>query len=250
MPKLDSFQRKFSSQLKVLSVTPQPFKDFTKHYLNRFPALAKLPITYIYEDTLLKQYFPYATVPHVVWIDEHRVVKAITDGGALNEKNIIAVIKRQTLHVPVKQEDITYNSHEPLLVNNNGGAAGEFLYRSLFTTHKPGIIASQINYRIPDQQIRRVALVNQPLKVFLNRAYPGMLNFQTNNFRLAGNVDSLQGLLDRNRNLLFCYELILPESHAMDFAKYLRQDLERYWNITVRRDTSVANKSNIVITMK
>ncbi len=90
MPKLDSLQRVFGDQIKLLSVTYQPedlITNFFKNsrYLNeRNPPVHRASVV---DDRLLRSYFRYETNPHVVWIHKGKVV-AITGGEYITSKNI------------------------------------------------------------------------------------------------------------------------------------------------------------------
>ncbi|MEN5193424.1 TlpA family protein disulfide reductase [Sphingobacterium faecium] len=111
MPKLDSLQKVFGDQVKLLSVTYQPEEIISKFFkTNRFLNEHQPPVNRpsVVDDRILRTYFHYETNPHVVWIYKGKVV-AITGGEYITDKNIQTLLDGKVVDWPLKSEqfDIT-----------------------------------------------------------------------------------------------------------------------------------------------
>ncbi|WP_293924386.1 TlpA family protein disulfide reductase [Sphingobacterium sp. UBA6320] len=106
MPKLDSLQRVFGDQIKLLSVTYQPEDIITKffknsRYLNeRNPPVHRASVV---DDRILRSYFRYETNPHVVWINKGKVV-AITGGEYITSENIQTILNGKRVNWLLKTD--------------------------------------------------------------------------------------------------------------------------------------------------
>nr|WP_315398911.1 redoxin domain-containing protein [uncultured Sphingobacterium sp.] len=106
MPKLDSLQKVFGDQIKLLSVTWQPEEMITKFFkTNRFLTEHKPPVhrASVVDDRALRTYFRYETNPHVVWIYKGKVV-AITGGEYITNKNIQTILDGKAVDWALKTE--------------------------------------------------------------------------------------------------------------------------------------------------
>ncbi|MEN5193427.1 TlpA family protein disulfide reductase [Sphingobacterium faecium] len=106
MPKLDSLQKTFGDQVKLLSVTYQPEDVISKFFkTNRFLNEHNPPVhrASVVEDRLLRSYFHYITNPHVVWIYKGKVV-AITGGEYITAKNIQTLLDDKPIDWALKTD--------------------------------------------------------------------------------------------------------------------------------------------------
>lgn len=106
MPKLDSLQKVFANKVKLLSVTYQSEEMITKFFkTNRFFTEHNPPVkrTSVVDDRILRSYFRYETNPHVVWINEGKVV-AITGGEYITSENIQTLLDGKQVDWMLKTE--------------------------------------------------------------------------------------------------------------------------------------------------
>ncbi|NJI74037.1 redoxin domain-containing protein [Sphingobacterium kitahiroshimense] len=106
MPKLDSLQRVFGDQIKLLSVTWESeanIVDFFKK--NRFLKEYNPPVhrASAVDDRILRSYFRYQTNPHVIWIYKGKVM-AITGYEHISSTNIQEVLDGKTVSWPLKND--------------------------------------------------------------------------------------------------------------------------------------------------
>lgn len=118
MPKLDSLQKVFGDQIKLLSVTYQPEEMISKffktnRFLNEHTPPVKRPS--VVDDRVLRTYFQYETNPHVVWINKGRVV-AITGGEYSTKTNIQALLDGKAVDWVLKTE--RFDSSTPFVTIN------------------------------------------------------------------------------------------------------------------------------------
>jgi len=177
MPKLDSLQRVFGDQIKLLSVTWQSEDLITKFFkTNRFLTEHKPPVhrASVVDDRALRTYFRYETNPHVIWIYKGKVV-AITGGEYITKQNIQTLLDGKSVDWQIKTE--RFDATMPL-VSINGlwqDAAQSPLYSYSVLTGQATSVPGQggINF-IQDtvQNQTRVAIFNQDILT----AYQMLLN--------------------------------------------------------------------------
>lgn len=115
MPKLDSLQRVFGDQIKLLSVTWQPEDMITKFFkTNRFLNERTSPVhrASVVDDRALRTYFRYETNPHVIWIYKGKVV-AITGGEYITKQNIQTLLDGKIVSWPLKND--SFNPMNPIM---------------------------------------------------------------------------------------------------------------------------------------
>ncbi|MCH5599504.1 hypothetical protein [Niabella ginsengisoli] len=74
-----------------------------------------MSLSVISNDTLLKKYLPYASIPHVVWIDRDGKIAAITSSDHVTASNIEKLIAGAALQLPVKTSSFDYDPQNSLV---------------------------------------------------------------------------------------------------------------------------------------
>lgn len=168
MPKLDSLQKVFGDQVKLLSVTYQPEEMITKFFkTNRFLNEHKPPVNRasVVDDRILRSYFRYETNPHVAWIYKGKVV-AITGGEYITANNIQTVLEGKAVDWVLKTE--RFDSSLPfVVVNTLWQEASESPYYgySVLTGQATAVPAEGSIHFIQDKvnNHTRVAILNQDI---------------------------------------------------------------------------------------
>jgi thiol-disulfide isomerase/thioredoxin len=137
LPGLDTMQTKYRNDLQVLPVTSEK-GEWVAAFLKKRKNIHLLSVV---EDSLLLQYFPRRVIPHSVMLDRAGKVIAITDPGFFTDSVIERVIAGYAIHLPLKEDNITFDKSKPLFVegNNNNNLADQLLYRSMITKHIDGV---------------------------------------------------------------------------------------------------------------
>lgn len=242
--KLDQIKKKYEDKVQVLLVNPYDDKHNSQEAIEQLFSKLKartgfypsLPIPI--HDTILSQIFPHRGVPHQVWIDKDMRVVAITGAYELSEENIDQIIEGNEVHLPVKN-DWAFNRKVPLLVDGNCGSSGDFLFRSLFTRYIGGIGFSN-GIRANDKgEITGAYILNRSLWQLVNMAYPELFKgISKNRVYLEVKQPALFDDTYYSSNA-YCYDLTVAptKSNNFDLKKYLKEDLKRYFNVSVYKKT-------------
>jgi thiol-disulfide isomerase/thioredoxin len=250
-PKMEALQNKFKDKLQILLVNPytnsdpeekiKTTLDKLKKRTNFYPSLP-IPI----HDSILNTYFPHESVPHQVWIDADRKIIAITSSNSATEENIKSVIEGKSVSLPVKN-DWAINYEKPLLVDENGGPSDDFVFRSLFTRYKNSV-GNRAGFRTnAKDEVVGYYYINYPIKALIYDAYSNILK----NYRRATTVFDVKNPLafknDYDTAYTYCYDLTISpiDAKLFDIKKYLRKDLECFFNISVQQGQRLL-KSEII----
>ncbi|HVY75922.1 MAG TPA: redoxin domain-containing protein [Puia sp.] len=242
--KMQALQDEFEGKIQVLLVNPYNSTLDSKERVNRvltnlktntgFSPTLPIPI----HDTILNEFFPHATVPHVIVINRAGVILGITYSWFTKSENIQALVAGDPVHIPLK-DDESFDKSLPLFVNGNGGDGSNFSYRSIITGYQE--MAKARIGRIADSNgnITRLSIYNYPLLSLFQLAYPEIVKFPRNRILIHVANPSLFSPSENGgiRQNLFCYEIIGPPAADSVVQKYMRQDLERNFHIVARVET-------------
>ncbi len=168
MPKLDSLQRVFGDQIKLLSVTYQPEEMISKFFkTSRFLNERNPPVNRasVVDDRILRSYFRYETNPHVVWINKGKVV-AITGGEYITKTNIQALLDGKAVDWVLKTE--RFDSSTPFVTLNplwQDASDSPYYGYSVLTGQATGVPEEGSIHFIQDtvNHHTRVAIFNQDI---------------------------------------------------------------------------------------
>jgi len=138
MEHLDSLQRQFGKDLRVICVTREDDKTVKSVFARLFPKIKPSFLT-VTTDTLLEKYFPHQTIPHCVWIDRTGKVIAITDKSSVNSASIKLMLAGNSSQVINKPELKKLDLHKPPYASKQLSFEDEFLYHSLITRYREDI---------------------------------------------------------------------------------------------------------------
>lgn len=239
-PKLDTLQLAFKDRLTILLVNePNSGDDIKK--VNAFfekktnPGGKKFALPVIFSSEQLTKWFPHLTIPHTVWIYRNKVI-AITGAAEVNAANIQSVLENKVIAFEIKEDQMDFDFHKPLLENDNGGTASSLLYKSVFTKFLNGAGGATGQLLSPDSLQLRKFYINKPVLSLYSSAFP---NLETNRRILD---DELYGLLlNDTQNLkwktdhYFCYEQTLASGTNPEKQQRLMQlDLDRQFELFSR----------------
>lgn len=248
-PKMHDLQKEFGDKLQVILVNTyvgdsiQRVKTFFENRKQKTGQGVELPYSLL--QLSLQQYFPYKFIPHYVWIDKTGKVIATTTQNEVNKIKIQQVIDGDQFFSHQKKDNIFFNKDKPLFIEGNGGLGNAFLYRTIITPQIEGLGNASGIQRNGNGSIIRFYMLNNSLLFLLRNAYPEELNIEPNRImvREAGQINLFNQNLQPNN--LFCYEINIPPSSPNDLQKIIRQDMQRYFNLSV--STSYITKKCLVL---
>ncbi|WP_026898549.1 TlpA family protein disulfide reductase [Daejeonella oryzae] len=230
--KADELQRQFGDQLQVLFITTQQGQEIQK-FLLKYPRIAAFKNVIATGDIAMKKLFPYATVPHLVWISPEGKLIQTTESYDFNAQNIQKLLaKEQADFKAQKTDQLNFDTREPLFDRGNGGAA-VYKYRSMITGFSAGLPGS-IGVREDSVSVRLHAL-NQGVVSMYKKALNLPSYWQDNRVLYEGleRRDYEIGDWYRERqDKVWCYELILPLSFRQDLHLLMQQDLARFFKVS------------------
>ncbi|CAN5415662.1 hypothetical protein BH10BAC2_BH10BAC2_18050 [soil metagenome] len=251
MQTLEAMKKELDNKVNLLLVTFQSRSSVMDFIAEQKKAGRNFSYPTVIEDTLLRKTFPHDGDPHLVWINTKGVVGAITDHLAFTVNNIQQWVTTGILVLPYKHIQQNFDYNKPLLVNNNGGEAGAFQYRSVITGFIDSIRATSLiikrtgsftkifmaNATI-DQMFKQLFFQMDSAAGFLDpdwmdkRVIADYKNpSAARNFNKAYEQGGI-AFNDFRRKHLYTYELILPRSYTeQDALQCMLQDLQRYFHI-------------------
>lgn len=242
-PKMQELQNKFNNDIQIILANPgnEPYEtdERVKKTLARFSERTGVNLTLpiALHDTVISQLFPHRTVPHLVIIGKDKRVLAITSSSAITQDKIDKLINGQPVVFPIKNE-LGFERKKPLFVDGNGGEGNRFLYRSLFTPEIEGGMSVLGWDKNNIGQATRFYIINKPLLSIYTQAFPELLNTFANRIIIEAEQPQLfkKPAAEHSVKDLFCYELIAPDAPPAVFRQYFRQDLERAFGATAKKE--------------
>jgi len=251
-PKMESLQKQFGKEIQILLVTKQQQNVienfFIKHKKVKMPSL---PI--ITNDSVLSNLFPYATVPHHVWIDKNRIVRAITHGYNATAENIGAVLENKKTNFSEKRNLTDYDwTNSPLIAGTSIELFSNVqFYSSLMKANEelPGIIGmNKINGSTTSNRIyaNKVAIVDLFRMAF---SEGNKYNLTPRNTIILEVKDSFKYIYPSDKNLMdewraensYGYELLVPPSKSKNLYIIMQDDLMRYFDVEAKIEKKEIN---------
>lgn len=259
--KLDSLQKQFSKNLQILPVTYEP-KNLVQDFLVKYNQNTGIQVSTATEDTTLKLLFPYAILPHYVWIDENRKVIAITENKAVSTENIRHYFETGEVRYSLKQESTnrimaSSSIFRPsiLLKDKITGSVNvklidtaEVKIHSILTKYMDGIYSGagfisegNIGYVLVTnrsiQGLYRVALLGNSLaslnattmivEIPDTNIYKVVTSINPDGSKPSSGLDALQWLKTNG----YCYELTVPKDLEERRFEIMLHDLNRYYGM-------------------
>lgn len=255
--KLDSLKSIFKDKIEVLAVTYED-RSYIKTVLEKLPALKKLDVNYLTDDTLIHAYFRHRILPHLVWVDSSGIVRAITSRDEETSENIQAMMSNKNFNLPEKKDLIDFDWMDTFHV-----ADAAIKYRSILTLTPEGIsnggILSPLNVtRDKKAKYNRFFHFGQPLiDLYVAAGYLLSAGDWSNpyryNLQIKDSIKVLPTFMVTNYNPVYSkyevwakenaysYELIMPTfENDTTIFKYVMEDLNRCLPFTAKmKDTKV-----------
>lgn len=239
LPKMDSLQKQFNSNLQIILVTKNSASSVESLFgkiKTKKPSLVSFT-----GDTVLSRLFPYASVPHHVWIDTSGYVRYVTDGYNTNFENVNQVLSGNKIDVDHKKEIVDFNKDVSMLVEGNGRQIPNLLYYSAFFKYISNYGRSGIQITCDTLNgTSGIKMINLSLLSIYQIAFSNSISPEefNNDNRISLEVEDKTrflwpllstGLRSWKPRNLHCYESRMPLFDKHDLYKVLRNDLEVYF---------------------
>lgn len=164
LPLLDSLQKQFAYRLQVITITSKGSPEKITGILKRYPRTRQVSLPLVTSDSLLRQYFPFTMISHLVWIDSSGIVRAITGTSSLSAGNISKLVRGEILALPVKKDVIDFDYQAPVLGFTPGINAMDCpLYYDAISGHLNGVDATNSSVSDSAGNISRFQFFNMSL---------------------------------------------------------------------------------------
>lgn len=267
-PKLQHIQEKYEKELQVITVTSDSLGKVARLFEDiRYQGFNLLTVAEGTDgdanDSLFLA-FPHKYIPHYVWIDKNRIVKAITGHEALSDDNIALLTKGASLDVLNQGIDVSPARHPAVFTYQEAGIAekmmlndsikgligyslltgynrkyppssaidyaGVYAERRIRTWNLPLGTMMRLAYGKAGREIWEQELVPMP-RVFFNIRDTVLLRKLTVDFKQAPDTTAD----------MYCYDLIITKKSKQLLLNRMKEDLYRYFGVNgkfVRRKVS------------
>ncbi|HYM95317.1 MAG TPA: redoxin domain-containing protein [Chitinophagaceae bacterium] len=241
-PEIDSLRNAFEGKLQFILVTDNSAPK-VEAFLAKFKRIKLPQVPSITGDTILSKLFYHVTIPHHVWIDSNRVVRAITSGYNTTASTIETFligkdpglfVKHEVkgLRLPVpgaegNQDALLYYSY--IIKNIQGIRGGGLGFILDSASHK------KIGFKIdatPVIELYKIAwgrnLFNSPFRydnrIILYARKPGK-------YLMPADITKYDAWADTNT---FYYFLKLHVKKANEIYDFMQIDLERFFGLKAK----------------
>jgi thiol-disulfide isomerase/thioredoxin len=246
-PKLLQLQEQFQDKLSFLLINTKEDGDKIIPFLREREKILKIKMNLpvVFNEPILKQYFPHVSVPHLVFIDKNGIIKAITYSWDVHPKIIQQLIDGKDLDIPEKT-DINYkfDYRKPLYVNGNGGTedtGGKVVWSTIIKEFKPSILS--VNKFGSKAEYSYGVLTNVSVKHMIMLLY-GVIDNEIHLdvpfpvSRVAFRTDStkLVSVLDGVRQRKYDYTIQITAKKRIpieDIKRKMLSELEEYFGIKI-----------------
>lgn len=246
-PKLDELQAKYPKDLQVILVNSKKTKDtkekIEKAFQKRESQMGyKVTLPYTVADSILDKYVPFRYVPHIVWLDGHRKILAITSGSELTEENLVSMLKHKTdERIRFKSDDLTFDPRQPLFTAANGNPGDAIMYRSTVSKYVEGLGAYEARTEFNKNGVSRYYSINSSLSSLYTTAFktgsyaPSCIVYETSKADMFRNL-RVKGEEFKN---YYCYELIKQVTSIEELKKAMQKELINFFGVTVIKEKRV-----------
>jgi thiol-disulfide isomerase/thioredoxin len=149
LPGTDSVYRDYNDRITFLLIGTEDKEQRMRPMFYDFRQRMDLIIPFAFDSALFRRFVPNV-VPHLIWIDNQGIVRAITTSEELKPGNVDAFLQGK----PFEFRDWSFASvakrnrliddfdfRTPFMINGNGGHSNEYIMRSILVPYKPDSMA-------------------------------------------------------------------------------------------------------------
>jgi thiol-disulfide isomerase/thioredoxin len=248
-PETNELQKEFAGKVQFMMVayTASKYKNFTRSIFEKCTRREFLSLPVVY-DSLLTNIMDVSYFPHVVWIDDKGIIRAITSSVKKEDMHAFLNGKDPMLGNALETNNIPIDFNLPFFVNGNGGNDDDFYIRSLLTGWKKGLTSYSF---VPGQPIgftreNIIAFTNSSLKELYTGAYGDTIgNYMASDPDYGKwwytpvlelkDSSAFENDYDRHTGF-YCYNLIVPPGKAgkKKMQEIFQSQLKNYFGYEVQ----------------
>lgn len=248
-PKMEQLQStpEFKDRIKILAIT----KEKESKINSFFSSEVGKDYTYVHsvvEDTIMNNFFPHRTIPHMVWILPDGSLFNTTSSGEVTEQNIRALLSKKNTKMAIKK-DLEYNKHLFLEEEVNLNDHFEMPFYQIFVKGAyPGLPSQNKFWKNEQGKAYGRQFINKSLgsiyysiasELFEKKGVSFNQNRiinRTSNKYLSNPLE-VSKLPYKERILnTYSYELVVPKDLADSLYDYMLEDLNRYTSYRAKLD--------------
>lgn len=237
-PKVHALQDEFGDKIKVLAATPQSTDIITKFFNTGGKAYTY--VNSVINDSILSEYFPHNSVPHVVWISTDGKLLNTTQSEEITQANIQAILDKQKMQMVSK---IDIDLERPLFLSEHFSNDLQLKSYSIFSKgYYPGLPSGGRIRKTKNGKVYGRQMTNLPLMEIYYPILYELFNRNGEQFNLTHAIITvkdqrlLNGIYKADSSFeghnLYNYELIVPEEKSDSLYYYMLSDLNRYSDYT------------------
>jgi thiol-disulfide isomerase/thioredoxin len=233
-PHLDSMQKEFTDQIKIVTVTLDKEEKITE-YFRTFKNIHCPDMPAITGDTILHQLFPHTGVPFQVWIDKDGKVSQLVSDIEFDKKNLEKVLSDNNVQLRQAKK----NKYPNTTIDDRWKNEVEFASVLIREKWSNGLHIEGRENKKGYTEVGSIAQLYQ-------RAYDGLTGNKLELYRPGRLVldvpDTLRYInpyrgeksvqwADKN---VYHYELCLPDNFTGNCFELMKQDLDRYFHLKTK----------------
>lgn len=247
-PKTNELVKEFGDKVQFMLVGYQDREAQIEPMYARFREREHLLMPSGFDSTLAKIW--NVGNPYIIIIDDKGIVRGITT--KINREQLEALLQGGHPLARMHRGDYRspYDPRKPFLINGNGGADSDFLFRSILTKWNPTIhvsipIAIDTSYGKGTFQVMGISLERLYRLAYFGRWYwgssdTGYYGHYSKNVVIETKDSAIfQYQFNPIAKNVFCYSLIIPKSQGTKerLQEVMQRDLKNYFGFDVGFET-------------
>lgn len=239
-PFLDSVSNEFNNDLHILQVTKDS-KQKVERFFTSSTRWNHINFPCVVNDTIMNALFPHLGEPYYIWIGKDGIVKAMTDGNAVNRENISALIRGEYLKLLTKEENPDKEQFwgiYPLMLDY-AVVKEDLLSYSFFAKSKGNGFRANLSDVNPiynsNHNYYRLRQMGTTFERLYSTAY-GLLSSRDYHPSRIVREDLFKekyvpSFESKNRQNVYDFDLIVRDTSIATFFRYMQTDLDKYFNV-------------------
>lgn len=241
MPKVKALQKTYGDRLQILAVSAQSALAIQKIALVN-SLVKENPIAMITGDSKLAAMFPHKLVPHIVWIGPDGTYLGATDQSELSGVHIDEILSNgKTAFSEYKNDLLSFDAGKPMF--NSSGFGDNFFFKSAIAPYQPGV-PEQSGLDNMSRHLRMYGINTDLFRLYCLSLHLMSDSFPPNRIIYADSSLRRKFRYDpkvKNRESMYCYELIVPAERKEMLRPLMRNDLLQATGINVSLQKQLMN---------
>ncbi len=245
-PKMEALQKEFGDQIKVLAVTEQNRTVLEKFFSSKNGQKYR-EIPSVINDKTLSQFFPHLGIPFMIWIKDGKVIST-TDAAQVTRESIFAVLQGNKNDL---QTIVQLSRDRPLMLSeafDNQKNVKLLNYAFMVKGHLPQVGGGGRFNKNKEGNVYSAQWTNLPLIDILRAVGMHLFMYKRdsqgfNQKRMIFEVSDLSALRANpdqdgvyDPNLIYSYELMVPEDKPETLFPAMLESLSRYTSYNIRME--------------